>query len=156
MLQVTLELMPLLLKAFAGPTAAGNGIALRRQLAARRDSRRLAEQDQEDTMYAAMKVLSDKTAAGVADSPRAQLIMSGEHQRAVAALAMLEGAQRFMAALAEHQVRVDGFNGRFPKHASTVSQAWNQAVWLASGVCTPTGRPSRLMNSTSNATPAAA
>jgi Domain of unknown function (DUF4407) len=134
LLQLLLELMPLILKAFSGVSQAGREIALRHALADRRRHRTLSESAQEDTMFLAMKELSDRTAEAIAQSPAAQATMRAEHQRVFDAIATLEGAQRFMRVLADNQQRADDLNKRHAGLAATFSAAWHAAVQRAAAV----------------------
>jgi hypothetical protein len=130
-LQVTLELLPMLLKLNAGQSTLGRRIGVNREIAARRLDRSLAEQEEDDAMFNAVKALSAQSAVGLEQSAEARRMMDAELLRVFASVAPIESIDSLLGTLAQRQESVDETLRRYPRHANLVSSAWQSALQRA-------------------------
>jgi hypothetical protein len=130
-LQVTLELLPMLLKLNAGQSTLGRRIGVGREIVARRLDRSLAEQEQDDAMFNAVRALSAQSAHGLEQSAEARRMMDAELLRVFAAVAPIESIDSLLGTLAQRQAAVDETIRRYPRHANLVSAVWQSALQRA-------------------------
>jgi ribosome-associated translation inhibitor RaiA len=130
-LQLSLELLPLVLKFQAGQSPVGRQIGVRRHLKLMAQDRVLDMAQQRQRLHQTLADVSAITAKGLAQSDQLRQTIEQELERLAKGLAPVQTVQTVLEEIAQQDGLVREAMTKHPGHAAAMAEAWSSAMQRA-------------------------
>lgn len=125
---VVFELLPFIIKKFAGQTNVGFRIATDRAIRRCELSTRLQQRQHDLFISSAVSKASMEAVKEAMANPGVRAVFAQAFSANIAAFAPVEAVRAMMADLEARYVDVNDFMGRFPRLAPVIAEAWSRAI----------------------------